>query len=242
MTRLSQMRSVLVPGVGVALVLCGGLMACQPGVLPCDDPPECTDWKAGAGGSGGTGGGAGQSSAVRDAGAAGRGGSGGGSGGSMAGSGGGMAGSGGSMGGSGGSMGGSGGGMAAEATPATKLANCELYDTVGAFETEMIKDTKCGGAACHSGTVFGLDMRPPMGKTLADRLKATINYAPSPCRGEKYVDPQDPLKSFFLSKVKVEKPVCQTGKMGGSRMPFGKPPLNDKEIACYEAYLKALFP
>jgi hypothetical protein len=160
------------------------------------------------------------------------------------GSGGGTGGSGGSTGGSaggstGGSAGGSTGGSAGGGVgPGMPVANCVMAPTVGEVETKIIA-VKCGETACHVPMgVFKPDLKTA--GSWARLLDKVVEYSATKCKDDVYIKKSDPLKSYFLSSVKDAMPKCSDGRMGGVRMPFGKPPLSAEEITCIEGYVKAL--
>jgi len=154
------------------------------------------------------------------------------------GSGGDAGGNSGGKGGSAGAKGGSGGGGNIQAR---EVKNCSKGSTVGELENGLIKISCATGSGCHTSAAFG-----------SYRYSATASFAVkffnvkprSFCSegtdNDKVIDTKNPLDSFFIRKLKGDKPKCLDGGEGGDRMPYQLPALDSETITCLEEYVKAV--
>jgi hypothetical protein len=161
----------------------------------------------------------------------------GGSGGDAGGSGGNTGGKGGSAGSKGGSGGGgsSGGGN----IQARAVKNCSKGSTVGELENGLIKTTCATGSGCHTSVAFG---SYKYSSTASFAVKFFDVKPRSFCTdgNDKIIDTKNPMDSFFIRKLKADKPKCLDGKEGGERMPYQLPALDAEVITCLEEYVKAV--
>jgi hypothetical protein len=206
----------MVAGVGTAVgavILSMGLLSgCAPGTI-CDKDEYAEQCKTGGANGTGTGGTGGSNSGTGGTNPSAMGGT-----------------TGGTL---GGGTGGSGAGGGSKA-----VANCAMAATVAEVETKILAP-KCAEAGCHvPNGAFKPDLKSA--ESFARLLDKPVEYVATKCKDDVYVKKSDPMKSYFLSTVKDAMPKCSDGRMGGLRMPFGKPPLSDAEITCIEGYVRAL--